>query len=102
IPIQPVAPVQGTASLPIPQEIIPSPTIPVGMVPPAGTMSMSQPIPTQVIASIPPTYHSPPAYSYPVPSASVPIAPSYYPPAVTAPYYQQGNTNTSVPYRRLY
>jgi hypothetical protein len=101
IPIQPVAPIQRTASLPIPQEIISSPTIPAGMVPPAGTMSMAQPIPTQV-ASIPPTYYSPPAYSHPVPPANVPGSPSYYPPAVTIPYYQQGNTNTSAPYRRLY
>jgi hypothetical protein len=103
IPIQPIAPVQGTAPLPIPQEIIPSPAIPIGMVPPAGTMPMSQPIPTQMITSIPPTYHSSSAYSsYPVPSSNVPVSPSYYPPAVAVPYYQQGNTNTSVPYRRLY
>ncbi|MDR0610744.1 MAG: hypothetical protein LBG58_11585 [Planctomycetaceae bacterium] len=106
IPIQPVAPIHGTASLPIPQEIITPPTVHTGMVtPPAGTMPMSQPIPTQVIASAPPTYYSqPPVYSYPVhpANANVPSSPSYYPPAVAVPYYQQGNTNTSVPHRWLY
>jgi hypothetical protein len=103
-PVQPVAPPMGTRALPIPQEIISSPAIPTGMLPPAGTMPMSQPIPTQVMTPIPPTYHySPPASSpYHVPVANLPVSPSYYPPAVTGSYYQQGKTNTSVPYRRLY
>jgi hypothetical protein len=110
IPIQPVAPIQGTVSQPIPSGAIPIPSgmtpqgaIPHGMMPPAGAMPMSQPIPIQVIASVPPQAYPPtypPAYSSPVPSANSPIPPSYYPPTSAVPYYQQSNTPT--PYRRLY
>jgi hypothetical protein len=118
VPMQPVVPIQGTASQPIPatgaipQETIPMGAIPMGMispqgmVPSAGTMPMSQPIPLQATAPMPqPAYHSSPLNSYPAPSVHspvpIPVAPSYYPPTSAVPYYyQQGNTPS--PYRRLY